>query len=81
VFESVNEQTRGERTIEETETRLKLFAERVTAKGLGDGRQLKLPQSRKALESFLQLNIFILNVKKVGGVPLYSACSGDTFAV
>ncbi|KAJ7856706.1 SPX domain-containing protein [Mycena olivaceomarginata] len=64
VFESVNEQTRGERTIEETETRLKLFAERVTAKGLGDGRQLKLPQSRKALESFLQLNIFILNVKK-----------------
>ncbi|KAJ7792377.1 hypothetical protein B0H14DRAFT_2931218, partial [Mycena olivaceomarginata] len=63
-FESVNEQTRGERTIEETED----AAEAVC--GTGDGQrarrwaQLKLPQSRKALESFLQLNIFILNVKK-----------------
>ncbi|KAJ6617580.1 SPX domain-containing protein [Mycena sp. CBHHK59/15] len=64
VFESVSERTRGERTIEESETRLKQFAERVTTRGLGDGRKLKLPQSRKALESFLELNLFILNVKK-----------------
>ncbi|KAF8218275.1 SPX domain-containing protein [Mycena galopus ATCC 62051] len=64
VFESVNELHPGERTIEEAETRLKQFAERVTTRGLGDGRQLKLPQSRRALESFLQLNLFILNVKK-----------------
>ncbi|KAJ6551658.1 hypothetical protein B0H19DRAFT_175761 [Mycena capillaripes] len=64
IFESVSERNRGERTIEESETRLKLFAERVTIRGLGDGRKLKLPQSRKALESFLQLNLFILNVKK-----------------
>ncbi|KAJ7248218.1 hypothetical protein B0H12DRAFT_1020206 [Mycena haematopus] len=64
VFETVNERHPGERTVEEAETRLKQFAERVTARGLGDGRQLKLPQSRKALESFLQLNLFILNVKK-----------------
>ncbi|KAJ6460948.1 SPX domain-containing protein [Mycena sanguinolenta] len=64
IFESVNELHPGERTIEEAETRLKQFAERVTTRGLGDGRQLKLPQSRKALESFLELNLFILNVKK-----------------
>ncbi|KAJ7489598.1 SPX domain-containing protein [Mycena latifolia] len=64
VFESVSERTRGERTIEEAETRLKQFAERVTTRGLGSGRKLKLEQSRKALESFLELNLFILNVKK-----------------
>ncbi|KAF7370129.1 hypothetical protein MSAN_00643100 [Mycena sanguinolenta] len=64
IFESVNELHPGERTIEEAETRLKQFAERVTARGLGDGRQLKLAQSRKALQSFLELNVFILNVKK-----------------
>ncbi|KAJ6535940.1 SPX domain-containing protein [Mycena vulgaris] len=64
IFESVSERSRGERTIEEAETRLKQFAERVTVRGLGDGRKLKLQQSRKALESFLELNLFILNVKK-----------------
>ncbi|KAF7377807.1 hypothetical protein MSAN_00204100 [Mycena sanguinolenta] len=48
IFESVNERHPGERTIEEAETRLKQFAERVTA----------------PLESFLELNLFILNVKK-----------------
>ncbi|KAJ7083647.1 SPX domain-containing protein [Mycena belliarum] len=64
IFESVSERNRGARTIEESETRLKQFAERVTTRGLGDGRKLKLPQSRQALESFLALNVFILNVKK-----------------
>ncbi|KAJ7471276.1 SPX domain-containing protein [Mycena galericulata] len=64
VFESVGERNRGERSIEESQTRLKQFAERVTARGLGDGRKLKLQQSRNALESFLELNLFILNVKK-----------------
>ncbi|KAJ6475732.1 hypothetical protein C8R47DRAFT_1142306 [Mycena vitilis] len=64
IFESISEHDRGERTIEDSEARLKHFAERVTVRGLGDGRKLKLAQSRKALESFLQLNLFILNVKK-----------------
>ncbi|KAJ7698869.1 SPX domain-containing protein [Mycena metata] len=62
IFESVG--YRREHGIEESEKRMKQFAERVTDRGLGGGRQLKLPQSRKALESFLQLNLFILNVKK-----------------
>lgn len=64
VFESVGEQTRGELTVEESEKRLKLFAERATQRGLGDSRKFKLKQSRVALETFLGLNLFILNVKK-----------------
>ncbi|TFK37062.1 SPX domain-containing protein [Crucibulum laeve] len=62
VFESVGEATRGERTIEESEKRLQQFAERVTTRGLQ--RKWKLKQSRDALETFLQLNMFILNIKK-----------------
>ncbi|KAG6844396.1 hypothetical protein H0H87_007208 [Tephrocybe sp. NHM501043] len=64
VFESVHEQDRGERSVEESEKRLKLFAERVTSRGLGDDRKLKSKQSREALETFLELNMFILNIKK-----------------
>ncbi|KAJ7122308.1 SPX domain-containing protein [Mycena epipterygia] len=63
IFESVNEQNPGERTIEECETRLRQFAERVAARDL-DTNKLKLPRSRKAFTSFLELNFFILNVKK-----------------
>ena len=65
VFESVGEQTRGELTVEESEKRLKLFAERATQRGLGDPKKFKLKQSREALETFLGLNLFILHVKKV----------------
>lgn len=65
VFESVSEASRGEWSVEESEQRLKLFAERVTRRGLGDGRHLKMKHSRAALETFLELNLFILNIKKV----------------
>ncbi|KJA21745.1 hypothetical protein HYPSUDRAFT_87754 [Hypholoma sublateritium FD-334 SS-4] len=64
VFESVGEASRGERSVEESERRLQLFAERVTRNGLGDRRQFKLKQSVQALETFLSLNLFILNIKK-----------------
>jgi hypothetical protein len=70
VFESVSEASRGERSVDESEHRLKLFAERVTQRGLGDGRKLKLKQSRAALETFLELNVFILNIKKVGLIEI-----------
>jgi len=66
VFESVGESTRGEWTVEESEKRLQLFAERITKRGLGDHRKFKLKQSVEALETFLNLNLFILNIKKVG---------------
>ncbi|KAE9385623.1 hypothetical protein BT96DRAFT_1006875 [Gymnopus androsaceus JB14] len=65
VFQSLNEVNAGERPIAESEKRLKLFAERITSRGLGDKRKLKLKQSHEALQSFLELNMFILNVKKL----------------
>lgn len=65
VFESVGERTRGERSIEESEQRLQQFAARVTQNGLGDSRKFKSPKSIAALETFLSLNLFILNIKKV----------------
>ncbi|EJD02279.1 uncharacterized protein FOMMEDRAFT_168777 [Fomitiporia mediterranea MF3/22] len=64
IFESVHEQDRGERSIAETERRLAFFAEQVTTRGLSDRRKLKYKESRDALESFLQLNVFLVNLKK-----------------
>lgn len=60
--------------MEESENRLKLFAERVTQRGLGDGRKLKLKTSRDALETFLELNLFILNIKKVRSSASFDFC-------
>ncbi|KAF9553445.1 hypothetical protein CPC08DRAFT_744734 [Agrocybe pediades] len=64
VFESMGEASRGEWSVEESEKRLQIFAQRVTSQGLGDHRKFKKKQSLQALESFLNLNLFILNVKK-----------------
>ncbi|TFY73592.1 hypothetical protein EWM64_g10420, partial [Hericium alpestre] len=64
VFSSLSERAHGDRDVEDSEARLKLFAERVTGRGLGDRRTLKLAESRQALESFLQLNVFLLDLKK-----------------
>lgn len=63
VFESVHEADRGERSLEESEKRLQAFLERITDRGLAN--KLKLKQSRGALDTFLELNAFILDVKKV----------------
>ncbi|PPQ72204.1 hypothetical protein CVT24_002361 [Panaeolus cyanescens] len=65
VFEDITEAHRGERSVEECERRLQLFADRVTKEGLGDGSKFKLKQSAQALETFLSLNLFILNLKKL----------------
>ena len=78
MFEAVGERTRGERTVEESEKRLQQFAERVTQNGLGDKRKFKLKQSIEALETFLSLNLFILNVKKVGIVFCSSSWDSQT---
>ncbi|KAI0045929.1 hypothetical protein FA95DRAFT_1520893 [Auriscalpium vulgare] len=64
VFENLSERHRGERTPEDSEERLRAFAERVTGRGLGDRRTLKLKESRAALETFLQLNVLLLDLKK-----------------
>lgn len=67
IFESVHEIQRGERSVEESEHRLKLFVERVTRGGLGVRRKMKKMKKMRswnALEKFLELNVFILNIKK-----------------
>lgn len=63
VFQSVHELDRGEHSVAESEKRLKVFAERV--RDLGNEQQLRSKESRHALETFLDVNSFILNVKKV----------------
>lgn len=60
IFESIAESDRGERSVEESERRLTLFTEKVSSSGVS----VRLPQSRQALDTFLDLNTFILNVKK-----------------
>jgi len=64
VFESPNEYNRGSLPAAEAEVRLRAFASRVTDRGLGDRRTLKLKQSRDALQTFLQLNLLLLDLKK-----------------
>jgi hypothetical protein len=61
VFESVSEQSRGERSIEDCEKRLELFAKQVTKMGHD---RLHLKRSRMALDGFLKANLTILYVKK-----------------
>ncbi|KAF8634688.1 hypothetical protein AX17_004125 [Amanita inopinata Kibby_2008] len=64
VFESITEEHAGERPVEDSEKRLKLFIERVTQRGLGTSRSMNLKQSHESLATFLELNLFILNIKK-----------------
>ena len=65
VFESVGESTRGERSVEESEKRWKLFVQQLTQRGLGDRKAFNMKRSTEAFTTFLSLNLFILNVKKV----------------
>lgn len=69
VFESHSEKTRGERGIEDAEERLELFKQRLAERGMSEGKALKLKQSRDALQTFLALNSFILDLKRVGFKP------------
>ena len=65
VFESHSETTRGERSIEDAEERLELFKSRLGERGFTGGHGLKLKQSKQALQTFLELNAFVLDLKKV----------------
>lgn len=64
IFESSSERTRGERTVEEAEARLKAFAAEVVKRGLGDRRTLRRKESREAWEEFLRLNMLLLDLKR-----------------
>ncbi|KAG8738871.1 hypothetical protein FRC10_006420 [Ceratobasidium sp. 414] len=54
----------GIRSVAEAEKRLGMFASEVVKRGLGDRRTLKSVKSREALETFLNLNVHILDLKK-----------------
>lgn len=60
IFESVGERTRGERSVEETETRMKRFEERMQKKR----SMLMLARSKDALDVFMRMNFFILDLKR-----------------
>jgi hypothetical protein len=55
----------GIRDVAEAEKRLGMFASEVVKRGLGDRRTLKSIKSRDALQTFLSLNVHILDLKKV----------------
>jgi hypothetical protein len=44
---------------------LQLFVQQATQRGLADRSKFKSKQSRQALQTFIELNLFILNIKKV----------------
>lgn len=64
IFESNAERDRGERTVNEAERRLKVFANEVVKRGLGDRRSLRGKRTRKAWEEFLRLNVLLLDLKR-----------------
>nr|XP_018261824.1 uncharacterized protein I303_06269 [Kwoniella dejecticola CBS 10117]OBR83982.1 hypothetical protein I303_06269 [Kwoniella dejecticola CBS 10117] len=73
IFESNSERTRGERTLEEAEERLKIFANEVVKRGLGDRRTLKGKKIRSAWEEFLKLNVWLLDLKRFQGANVMAA--------
>lgn len=73
VFESHHEKTRGERSLEDTEARLELFKQRLAERGFESGHGLKLRESHQALQTFLDLNAFILDLKKVRSCICYQS--------
>ena len=59
----MHELDRGERSVEESEARLRAFTDRVTQQEFT--KRFKFMKSKGALGVFLDLNMYILNVKKV----------------
>ncbi|WVQ74158.1 hypothetical protein IAR50_003750 [Cryptococcus sp. DSM 104548] len=64
IFESTAERDRGERTIEQADSRLRMFAAEVVRRGLGDRRTMKGKKVREAWEEFLRLNMLLLDLKR-----------------
>ncbi|KAJ2918111.1 hypothetical protein MD484_g2338, partial [Candolleomyces efflorescens] len=64
IFEHVGEVNHGQHSVEDSEKRLQLFVQQATQRGLADRSKFKSKQSRQALQTFIELNLFILNIKK-----------------
>ena len=82
IFESTTEKNRGERSVEDSEAKLTEFANKVVKEGLGDHRTLQRKESRDALERFLQINVLLLDLKKVSHAnPLSGGSQSDEAVV
>lgn len=64
IFESSAERDRGDRSTDESEKRLGKFAQQIGARGMKLSKD-----NRAAFERFLELNVLILNLRKVGYLP------------
>ncbi|KZT00002.1 uncharacterized protein LAESUDRAFT_732687 [Laetiporus sulphureus 93-53] len=64
IFESHQECSRGERTIEDAEARLVEFLKRLDERGFTDGSVFKVKQSVEALQTFIHLLTFIFDLRK-----------------
>lgn len=62
IFESDRERDRGERAVEDAESRLDWFAEQIARRKLA--KRMRHRASREALESFVQLNVELLDLKR-----------------
>lgn len=70
IFQGHQERFRGEREIEDAETRLQTFNSELNERISKGALKLRMKQSRVALKTFMDLNTFILDLRKVGLVYL-----------
>lgn len=62
IFESERESDRGERNVAEAELKLGWFVDQVAKAGLA--KKMRHKESRAALESFIKLNVELLDMKR-----------------
>ncbi|KAH9916767.1 SPX domain-containing protein [Epithele typhae] len=65
IFRGHQERFRGERTVEDAEARLNAFYGRLKARSESGELKFKLKQSRVALKTFVELNTFIMDLRKL----------------
>ncbi|KAI0764625.1 SPX domain-containing protein [Fomes fomentarius] len=68
IFEGHQERFRGERDVEDAEARLAAFSANLQQRLANGALKLKLKQSRNALKTFMDLNTFILDLRKFQNV-------------
>ncbi|KAH9855529.1 SPX domain-containing protein [Lenzites betulinus] len=64
IFQGHQERFRGERDVEDAETRLHAFSSELKERMAKGSLKLRMKQSRIALNKFLELNTFILDLRK-----------------
>jgi hypothetical protein len=62
IFESRREKDRGERDVEAAQLKLGWFVDQVAKRGLA--KKMRHKESRAALESFIKLNVELLDMKR-----------------